>query len=185
VGIIRGSPPHLSGDDAFIGTAPDGDGSSTGDVKMFQDKGISRSATMLLAAGLFVAAGCASEKADDQASPETTAQEGGAAETNGEMKSPHGQVSVIMFNCADEKSFTLTVAAGVGKAALRTEDGVFQLDQQEVASGMEYSDGSYTFRGKGSDAFVEKDGERIFTDCMAAGHPDMPETADAPETPED
>ena len=43
---------------------------------MFQDNGILKSATILLAAGLFVAAGCASETADDQAAAETAAQEG-------------------------------------------------------------------------------------------------------------
>ena len=101
----------------------------------------------------------------------------------GEMNAPHGQVSMIMYNCADEKSFTLTVAEGVGKAALRAEDGIYQLDQQQVASGMEFSDGSYTFRGKGPEAFVEKDGEPVYTDCMAAGHPEMPETADSAGDP--
>jgi membrane-bound inhibitor of C-type lysozyme len=151
---------------------------------MFQHIGILKGATILLTAGLFVAAGCASETADEQAAGETAAQEGGPA-AMGQMSAPHGQVSVIMYKCADEKSFTLTVAEGVGKAALRAEEGSFQLDQQEVGSGMEYSDGSYTFRGKGPEAFVEKDGERVYTDCMAVGHPGVPETADTPETPED
>jgi membrane-bound inhibitor of C-type lysozyme len=150
---------------------------------MFQERGILKSATLVVTAGLLVAAGCASETADDQAAAEMAAQEGDPA-AMGEMKAPHGQVSMIMYNCADAKSFTLTVAEGVGKAALRAEDGLFQLDQQEVASGMEYSDGSYTFRGKGPEALVEKDGEPVYTDCMAVGHPDMPETADVPETPE-
>ena len=77
---------------------------------------------------------------------------------------------------ADDKSFALTVASGVGQAALRADDGVFQLNQQEVASGMEFSDGTYTFRGQGQEAFVEKDGERIYTDCVAAGHPENPES---------
>ena len=36
---------------------------------------------------------------------------------------------------------------------------------------MEFSDGTYTFRGQGPEAYVEKDGERIYKDCMAAGHP--------------
>jgi membrane-bound inhibitor of C-type lysozyme len=139
---------------------------------MFQDKGISKSAMILLVAGLFVAAGCASETADDQVAAETPAEESGAPEAMGEMNAPHGQVSMLVYNCADEKSFTLTVAVGVGQAALRAEDGVYQLEQQEVASGMEFSDGSYTFRGQGPEAFVEKDGERIYTDCVAAGHPE-------------
>ncbi|NNK48688.1 MAG: hypothetical protein HKP01_07430 [Gemmatimonadetes bacterium] len=89
----------------------------------------------------------------------------------GEMSAPHGQVSVLMYQCADEQQFTLTVAPGVGQAALRVEAGVFQLEQQEVASGMEFSDGTYTFRGQGPEALVERDGEPILTDCVAAGHP--------------
>jgi membrane-bound inhibitor of C-type lysozyme len=91
------------------------------------------------------------------------------------MSAPHGQVSVVMYQCADDKQFALTVAPGVGQAALRTDGEVFQLEQQEVASGMEFSDGTYTFRGQGPEAFVEKDGERIYTDCVAAGHPETVE----------
>lgn len=126
---------------------------------------------ILIGAGVLGAAACASETADDQ--PEAAAAtEGEAPAETGEMQAPHGQVSVIMYQCADEKSFALTVAPGVGQAALRVDGEVFQLDQQEVASGMEYSDGTYTFRGQGSEAGVEKDGEPIFTDCMAAGHPE-------------
>ena len=138
---------------------------------MFQDKQISRFAMILVAAGLLGATGCASETADDQAEA-AAATEGEAPAEMGEMQAPHGQVSVIMYQCADEKSFALTVAPGVGQAALRVDGEVFQLDQQEVASGMEYSDGTYTFRGQGPEAGVEKDGEPIFSDCTAAGHPE-------------
>ncbi len=149
---------------------------------MFQGNQIQRSAIILMAMGLLGAAGCASETADDQAETTTTempadqaATDSEAPEGRGEMSAPHGQVSVIMFQCADDKNFALTVAPGVGQAALRVEDGVFQLEQQEVASGMEFSDGTYTFRGEGPEAVVEKDGEQIYTDCMAAGHPEVAE----------
>ena len=138
---------------------------------MFQDKQISRFAMILVAAGLLGATGCASETADDQAEA-AAASEGEAPAEMGQTQSPHGQVSVVMYRCAEEKSFALTVAPGVGQAALRVDGEVFQLDQQEVASGMEYSDGSYTFRGKGTEADVEKDGEPLFVDCVAAGHPE-------------
>ena len=68
--------------------------------------------------------------------------------------------------------FTLTIAPGVNMAALRLADGqVFQLEQVEVASGSEFSDGTYNFRGKGPEGSVERDGEPLLTDCMAAGHP--------------
>jgi membrane-bound inhibitor of C-type lysozyme len=138
---------------------------------MFQGNQISRFAMILIAAALLGAAGCASETADDQ--PDAgAATEGEAPAETGEMQAPHGQVSVIMYQCADEKSFALTVAPGVGQAALRIDGEVFQLEQQEAASGMEYTDGTYTFRGQGPEAGVEKDGEPIFTDCTAAGHPE-------------
>ncbi len=138
---------------------------------MFQDNKISRIATVLLMTGLLGGVGCASETAEEQAeaAAEMPAE---APEGMGEMSAPHGQISVLMYQCADEQQFALTVAPGVGQAALRLEAGVFQLEQQEVASGMEFSDGTYTFRGQGPEAFVEKDGERIFTDCVAAGHPE-------------
>ena len=141
---------------------------------MFQGNQISRFAMILTAAGLLGAAGCASETADDQ-TEEAAATEGEAPAEMGQTQAPHGQVSVVMYQCAEEKSFALTVAPGVGQAALRVDGEVFPLDQQEVASGMEYSDGTYTFRGQGPEAVVEKDGEPIFSDCMAAGHPETME----------
>ena len=150
---------------------------------MFQGRQILRGATILMAMGLLGVAGCASETANEQADAaaaempaDQAATEGDAPEGMGEMNAPHGQVSVIVYRCADDKSFALTVAPGVGQAALRADDGVFQLNQQEVASGMEFSDGTYTFRGEGPEAFVEKDGERIYTDCVAAGHPENPDS---------
>jgi membrane-bound inhibitor of C-type lysozyme len=131
----------------------------------------------LLSATVLVAAACAGEQAnqEQEAAPEPAAemmesQEAGGMEGMGQA--PHGEVSMINYRCADGGMFTLTVAPGVGQAALRLADGeVFQLDQIEAASGMEFSDGTYTFRGKGPEAFVERDGEQILTDCMAAGHP--------------
>lgn len=150
---------------------------------MFQGRQILRGATILMVMGLLGAAGCASETEDDQADTaaaempaDQAATEGEAPEGMGEMNAPHGQVSVVIYQCADGKSFALTMAPGVGQAAFRADDGVFQLNQQEVASGMEFSDGTYTFRGEGPEAFVEKDGERIYTDCVAAGHPENPES---------
>jgi membrane-bound inhibitor of C-type lysozyme len=142
---------------------------------MFQGNQISRSAMILMVVGLFGAAGCASETADEQPEASATEMPAEAPEGMGEMSAPHGQVSVVMYQCADDKQFALTVAPGVGQAALRTDGEVFQLEQQEVASGMEFSDGTYTFRGQGPEAFVEKDGERIYTDCVAAGHPETVE----------
>lgn len=146
---------------------------------MFLDKMISRAAALLLAAGMVGLYGCASESAEGEADaagdmPAAEAgMEGQAPDGMGEMGSPHGQVSVLMYTCADDRAFALTVAPGVGQAALRIEGESFPLQQQEAASGMEFSDGTYTFRGKGPEAYVEKDGEQIFSDCVASGHPEM------------
>ncbi len=148
---------------------------------MFQDSKISKAAALLLAAGVVGLYGCASESAEGEADaagemPAAEAgMEGQAPEGMGEMSAPHGQVSVLMYQCADDRAFALTVAPGVGQAALRIEGESFPLEQQEVASGMEFSDGTYTFRGQGPEAYVEKDGERIFSDCVASGHPEMGE----------
>lgn len=140
---------------------------------MVQKFGIPSMVGAILLTGALGTAACSPEAADEGEAAAMQAGEGSdnaAAETP-EMSSPHGQVSVVMYECADEKSFALTVAQGVGQAALRFEEGVFQLEQQEVASGMAYSDGTYTVRGQGPEASVEKDGEPLFTDCVATGHP--------------
>ncbi len=145
---------------------------------MFQDSKVLKSVMLLMMTGLLGAAGCATEAADEQvedaAAEMPAGMEGEAPAGMGEMSAPHGQVSVVMYTCADDKGFALTLAPGVGQAALRVEDGVFQLTQQEVASGMEFSDGTYTFRGKGPEATVEMNGEPVYVDCTAAGHPVAP-----------
>lgn len=144
---------------------------------MFQDSKAAKTVMLLMGMGLLGAAGCApdaAEQVEDAAAEMPADTEGEAPEGMGEMSAPHGQVSVVMYTCADEKGFALTLAPGVGQAALRLEDGVFQLEQQEVASGMAFSDGTYTFRGKGPEAMVEMNGEPVYVDCVAAGHPEAP-----------
>lgn len=149
---------------------------------MFQGNSIVVVARGLAVIALMGVAGCQTE-ADTES--EATEMPAGESATEGQapagqMEAPHGQVSVLMYECADGSGFALTVAPGVGKAALRYDEGVYQLDQQEVASGMEFSDGVYTFRGKGAEGYVEKDGEALFSDCAATGHPG----AMGAETPE-
>ncbi len=136
---------------------------------MFQSNQILKVASLVIAAGLLGTVGCSSESVEEQADAAAEAAE--APVSMGQVQAPHGEVSSMMYECADGKSFMFTIAPGVAQAALRMGDEVYQLDQQEVASGVEFSDGSITFRGKGPEAFVEKDGEPIFTDCKAAGHP--------------
>ena len=112
----------------------------------------------------------AAGSAADAAAEPAEGQEAGGMEGMGQA--PHGDVSQVTFECADGEMFSLTVASGVSKAALRLADGeIHQLDQVEVASGMEFSDGVYTFRGMGPEASVEKDGEPLLSGCTATGHP--------------
>ncbi len=121
-----------------------------------------------IVAGTIGLAACGGETADQAASE--TAGEGEAA-TGAVMQAPHGNVSVVLFECV-EGGFMLTMAEGTGKAALRIDETVYQLDEQEAEEPvMLYSDGSYTFRGEGGAATVEKDGEPILTECKASGHP--------------
>jgi len=169
--------PHADVRDPFKRAAPDCARSAKGDVKMFQVNNISRITTLLMGAAVLGLAACAQETADEQSDATATEMPAGHPATDstapaaGRMQAPHGQVSVVVYQCADDQSFMLTVASGVGQAALRIDGEVYKLESQEVASGMEYSDGTYTFRGKGQEAFVEKDGEPLFTDCVATGHP--------------
>lgn len=134
-------------------------------------------AGLALGAATLGAAACAGETAQQEqgSTTEAEAQQASGQDTGGMQgmgQAPHGEVSQVTYQCAEGGTFTLTIAPGVGKAALRLEDGtIHQLDQAEVASGMEFSDGTYTFRGKGMEGFVEKDGERLLNDCVASGHP--------------
>jgi membrane-bound inhibitor of C-type lysozyme len=121
----------------------------------------------LAAAGLTVSA-CAGDTADQEESEMPAEQ--ASTEAAAAMQAPHGNVSVLLYECA-EGGFMLTIAEGVNKAALRIDETVYQLDQQESETGMSFSDGSYTFRGEGDTAQVEKDGETVFSDCRATGHP--------------
>jgi membrane-bound inhibitor of C-type lysozyme len=153
---------------------------------MFQGNSIGMVPRALAAIAVLGLAACQSEADTEGTEAEATEMPADHAEGQtpaaGQMEAPHGQVSVLMYECADGGAFALTVAPGVAKAALRFDEGVFQLDQQEVASGMEFSDGTYTFRGQGAEGYVEKDGEEIFSDCKATGHPGA-EAMEA-ETPE-
>lgn len=138
-------------------------------------KHISKLAGPILTVTMLGLAACTGEATDQAAAGGTAAELAEGQDTmgtEGMARAPHGKVSTIAYECADGGAFTLTIAEGVGKAALRLADGeIHQLDQAEVASGMEYSNGTYTFRGKGAQATVEMDGEPLLSDCEASGHP--------------
>lgn len=136
---------------------------------------VMRQAGFLAVAAVLGLAACAGETPEqgnetEAATEMTEGQAPGGKENMGEA--PHGRVSSVAYECADGGAFTLTVASGVAKAALRLADGeIHQLDEVEVASGIEFSDGTVTFRGMGPEGSVEKDGEPFLTDCTASGHP--------------
>ena len=82
-----------------------------------------------------------------------------------------GGVTEIMFNCADDKSFLFSLLDGVAKARITVDGETYELENIESASGMKYSDGTWTFFGKGPEALVMKNEEHVLTECKAAGHP--------------
>jgi membrane-bound inhibitor of C-type lysozyme len=132
---------------------------------------------LLALAGLFVLGACGRSE-----ETETGATASGAAAGTEAAQLPEGHpdigamempaaVTRIGFECADQATFELAMFEGTERARLTIGEEVHELERQEVASGMSYSDGSLTLHGKGMDAYVEKDGERILSDCKAAGHP--------------
>jgi membrane-bound inhibitor of C-type lysozyme len=82
-----------------------------------------------------------------------------------------GGVTQIMFNCADDKAFLFSLLDGVAQARITVDGESYELEHIESASGMKYSDGTWTFFGKGPEALVMKNDEHVLTECKAAGHP--------------
>ena len=82
-----------------------------------------------------------------------------------------GGITEIMFNCADDKAFLFSLLDGVAQARITVDGESYELEHIESASGMKYSDGTWTFFGKGPEALVLKNDEHVLTECKAAGHP--------------
>ena len=82
-----------------------------------------------------------------------------------------GGITEIMFNCADDEVFLFSLLDGVAKARITVDGESYELEHIESASGMKYSDGTWTFFGKGPEALVMKNDEHVLTECKAAGHP--------------
>jgi membrane-bound inhibitor of C-type lysozyme len=80
-------------------------------------------------------------------------------------------VTQIMFKCADDRAFTFALLDGVEKARITVDGESYELEKIPAASGMKFSDGTWSFFGKGPEALVMKNDEKVFTDCKAAGHP--------------
>ena len=105
---------------------------------------------------------------------------GGISTADG-VENPHAEaapsmpgrdgVTQIMFKCADDKAFMFALLEGVEKARITVDGESYELEHLPSDSGMKYSDGTWSFFGKGPEALVMKNDEHVFTDCKAAGHP--------------
>ncbi len=131
----------------------------------------------LALAGLVALAACGGS---DSGASQDTEQAPVAAQDAGGMANPHGDaaampgqagVTRITYKCADEKSIQLALYEGSGKADLVMEGETVTLAAETTGSGMNFTDGTWSFRGKGPEALVMKGGETVFADCKAAGHP--------------
>lgn len=139
-----------------------------------------RIAPFALAALVLVAA-CGAEQGDQAETAEESAgaeaQE--AAGGEGGMENPHagmempGQAGVtrISYTCADGKTLQLALHEGTGQAEIVMGEETVTLAADRAASGMRFTDGTWTFHGKGPEAFVQKGEEMVYTDCRASGHP--------------
>ena len=152
----------------------------------------------LALAGVLVAAGCGgAEQEETVAVQEDAAAAGmenphadvegatggmpGGISTADGVENPHAEaapsmpgrdgVTQIMFKCADDKAFMFALLEGVDQARITVDGDSYELEKIPSASGMKYSDGTWSFFGKGPEALVMKNDEKVYTDCKAAGHP--------------
>ena len=82
-----------------------------------------------------------------------------------------GGVTEINFRCADGQSFLFGLYTGSETARISIDGQTYELERVPSGSGMKYSDGTWSFFGKGPEALVMKDDEVVMKDCKAAGHP--------------
>ena len=126
----------------------------------------------LAVAGAIVLAGCGGAE---------QGEEGAVQEDAAAVENPHaaassampgeGGITEIMFKCTEDKAFMFSLLDGVAKARITVDGESYELEHVESASGMKYSDGTWTFFGKGPEAMVMKNDEHVLTECKAAGHP--------------
>jgi len=132
-------------------------------------------------ATLMVVAACGAEQAGEagEAGETTSAEAQEATGGAGAMQNPHGEMEMpgqsgltrISYACADGNSLQLVLHEGTGQADLVMGEETVTLAATPAASGMKFTDGTWVFHGKGPEALVEKDGERVYSDCRASGHP--------------
>jgi heat shock protein HslJ len=73
----------------------------------------------------------------------------------------------VTYQCADDITLDVVYNNANGTVTVGLPDGTVELPRVEAASGEKYSDGTTTFWGKGSEAFVEINGEIVYRDCVA------------------
>jgi membrane-bound inhibitor of C-type lysozyme len=97
---------------------------------------------------------------------------GAAGAMSGAARSMPGEDGVIelTFNCAGEKAFQFVMLTESEQARITIDGETYELEKVPSASGMKYSDGTWTFFGKGPEAIVAKNDEHVLTECKAAGH---------------
>jgi membrane-bound inhibitor of C-type lysozyme len=145
---------------------------------------LSRHLTPFAFAALVLVAACGTEQGEQAESAESAAGSAGTpaqatAEGQGAIVNPHegmampGQSGVtrISYACADGKTLQLALHGETGHADLVMGDATVSLAPTPGASGMMFTDGTWTFHGKGTEAFVQKGEEMIYSDCKASGHP--------------
>ncbi len=96
--------------------------------------------------------------------------EAGAMPTGARTMPGEDGVIELTFNCAGETSFQFVMLTESEQARITVEGETYELEKVPSASGMKYSDGTWSFFGKGPEAMVMKNDEEILTECKAAGH---------------
>lgn len=93
----------------------------------------------------------------------------GCTQSAEELATTEGAVEAnqVTFECADGQSFTAAFTTETVTFTL-PEQGEITLPRAEAASGAKYSDGTTTLWNKGTEAYVEVNGERVLSDCNQA-----------------
>ena len=110
--------------------------------------------------------------ADPHGSQYTTAEGVTNPHTPGPSTMPgEGGVTEIMFRCPSDQGFLFGLYELSDSARVSIEGKTYELKRIPSASGMKYTDGTWTFFGQGPEALLMKDDEVVMKDCKAAGHP--------------
>jgi membrane-bound inhibitor of C-type lysozyme len=104
--------------------------------------------------------------------------EGGMPGAGG-MENPHeaggmpgeGGVMEISFSCPDDVTLKLALYTEADRAEVTLMGETHDLERVRSASGMKFSDGTWSFFSKGPEAMVMKNDDPVVKDCVAVGHP--------------